>query len=1255
MDANTLPLVSLTGARCGDIVRGVSDLWNRGTFIEIVPNDDGAGDACVPISSNETMANDMREIAREVARHWRITESDATEELGRRTTDDIPAPVCLGQTCKHLMRDILTQCPKQRCATSCRLRFKSVGKGMIDCAREARKEEELLEIVRSGRAVPYWEVVPLLGNHTFVLARTRFVVAPKPPSVDGPIDPETTPYIRLRGEEEEGEGDNVLLDPALGLVVGLPPSRTGPLDLRDLAVRALGDDDADVDRTIEFVKDLTPGALRSALQKAARLRCRTIRLDTFLGGGDGGDECPTVPVRVYAAVVAATLGVHPGSFVPDLQQFVRGDLSLFKRVAVTVVEDASIPDVATAVPMLLAAAFACQKLHDWLPPPALMVFAIRKAIEMVESPVAIAWRPLLPPVAKKRTRKDVPPPERFAADKIAPLVDEATAWAAAHALLCTIHSFPSDEAMFKAIADFVDRETQDRLQMDDNHDLFDTTVNASAMVDHHAWRGVGHMLPARAGATFAERFGFLFSAYTGWNPRRRGSKPCGIPDDVAKVQRFCLDIARRKGAAPLPPPPPEEEEEEEEAGVSIPQWMHSGAFAAAVGPQTVNPPRSKGGPRVVSLGVHDPGAECVIWLPTRSNTRPLTDMTPEQSDAAVAEVRSRKLPIRSPLFDPGHTARFDAVLDRWLIDDQPWEDFVSTLQPIRLPKIPSSPPSSSSSLLPLPPRTCFGIEDGYEEAVTRIVDGTPLRAVLRAVAVMRQQFRIVAFPQPDRSGGPSTQSGNVAGLVAHPADIEAYQMLFRVAQVAPAALVPDAPPTFRIPNSHVLRAIERIIARAMATRRQAGAAAAAEKKLPGAPTEWQFAPSSSGRPLFQHQIDASNTMLEREADGQTAHFLVLPTGLGKTATTVEYMRVLHETHHRMPDFVLWTIPRETREEIIREVHKCGMRACLLDPTHGRAPHAVVDPQRFHVNVIADDHVRLMLDSKLMDIAHRMVLVVDECDRCYATTQRSNAAHTLAAVAWRTVCQTATPLRNGNCEQLAAWLAKTVRFPLHAKDTWLVAASEMIHMQIDLGIERIFEEVTFDPGEEWRLAHRNLLADKNDRNWLLAARNAWDVTDTKLVEEAEARGKDDGALLVARDDAHVDRLIARLKTRGNVRAGDIKTGPHAAKSVPPTQVVVVAARHCRGFNWAVRLGHLVTGIYPGNAADRRQMLGRLARVGQTRHSVRFAFVYPVGTILALLHQKYTRTDSMNTSLERLAKEYDSADLMRALQIDAEGQN
>ena len=86
------------------------------------------------------------------------------------------------------------------------------------------------------------------------------------------------------------------------------------------------------------------------------------------------------------------------------------------------------------------------------------------------------------------------------------------------------------------------------------------------------------------------------------------------------------------------------------------------------------------------------------------------------------------------------------------------------------------------------------------------------------------------------------------------------------------------------------------------------------------------------------------------------------------------------------------------------------------------------------------------------------------------------------------------------------------------------------------------------------------------------------------------------------------------------------------------IVVVTKDKDRGYNSAVRLGHLVTGAYAGNSASRHQIRGRLRRLGQVREQVSFTTVVMENSILHLLHQRHSSVDSMNISLEQLGETF-----------------
>merc|ERR1719183_213640 len=112
-----------------------------------------------------------------------------------------------------------------------------------------------------------------------------------------------------------------------------------------------------------------------------------------------------------------------------------------------------------------------------------------------------------------------------------------------------------------------------------------------------------------------------------------------------------------------------------------------------------------------------------------------------------------------------------------------------------------------------------------------------------------------------------------------------------------------------------------------------------------------------------------------------------------------------------------------------------------------------------VNVIHADHLRTAIARGLAEQAPSSFIVFDEVDEMYAATLRTSAARRLCQLCAKFVAQTATPLRR-NESQLLAWLSDTCGFPV-THGNWLVAASGMISMQLELGISPI-EDVVLVP-------------------------------------------------------------------------------------------------------------------------------------------------------------------------------------------------
>ena len=381
-------------------------------------------------------------------------------------------------------------------------------------------------------------------------------------------------------------------------------------------------------------------------------------------------------------------------------------------------------------------------------------------------------------------------------------------------------------------------------------------------------------------------------------------------------------------------------------------------------------------------------------------------------------------------------------------------------------------------------------------------------------------------------------------MAAYPFDADVYKFLLRVSLLVPGAIRPIGVPNFVVPYACLLRFVETVITTETQKRLQQSNN---ENKV-----QWlDFFPN---RKLMTHQVDAVSDMLARDSLGATGHFLVMDTGFGKTLTTVQYLFELKKKG-QLPPSVLWVIPNSAVDAIVQELRKCGAPAEILpktgSPIRGKfnvIPHDRLLFATYFVNCF---RLRKVVQA-LMVAAPSMATVFDEVDTCYSKTQRTSAAHQIAALSPIVVCQTATPMRNTRHEELASWLARTATYPV-TKENWWVAANSIVAKQIDLGIEVVFEEEHAPFATSILAGYRKACM---EGQWLTAARLVWDVLDSIMVTVAKEKLPSFGGVLMeARDEQHRNLLVSMLKNSG-VHAGSFLEGTNASVDVVVVRKVVV---------------------------------------------------------------------------------------------------
>jgi len=1158
--------VAVSGARAGDVLVGTRAraAAARGVRLEVVSGFVRAG-------ARERIHFGEQTVLRAVARHFGLSHARAAQFVAD-TIEDVAAADCrpgcgksnsvMGKICSCTCR------PPSFCTCPPECTFRVLDGGILEeYAAEVGKASELEACIANRRVVDWRDILGLVGKHCLVLRRSLYSTEQGPTetsSAEGSVD--------LCCGDREYKHLNLFS----GLIVRVPREATTPCTMPQLmglchdALRHKGVDftESQFELCRCVLAPLTLGGLKSAHQKSIRFGARKVDIGCGI----------SVPAELFVALTCILMFGHPGSFSPELQLFTRGCTSALKRTFVVVSEDAWVRDAPLTT--LVCAALLCQRKPCWHPHPCLILVTLDTSISAVRSLEVCDWR-------------------RLGGTCVSSLLVSTTL---AHDLdvaaraLRAVRSFEGDMVMQDTIAELAKAghlPIQSIMEQ-----ARPELMPLCHLVDQHAFRGIAHA--ARGlGHGFPTVFRTLFERVTGVNPRwTSGFSPSQFSDSkIVAAARFAQRIALRFALHEKP-----------EQLLVLPEHgqfhfpLDAGVLAAAIGPINVKVEKR---PLTVTLGTRDPSDEVVMRPPSR-DAKDLYDVSVEEKLAAVAAARAMPHKINSP-FPIGKLARFKQ--DEWTVDDIPWTTLQQRGLEVEYPLHPAPRPwcglDDDAAIIEAVGFQGDGLAVGARAAVLNACSLVPQDVVLRAISLVQQQCEKVTMPTPSLDGGQSADQ-----LMAYPGDPDAYRFLLALSRCTPGALRPGQVPTFVVPNLMLLRQVEAWLREGV----QQGGPAIEHVRHNNAGRWRHFRVDDSA--LMPHQRDAVLEMQERDRHGVRGHFLFLDTGYGKTLTSLCYInRFLAETSLDVHS-VLWVAPNELVQPTLEQLSRKWNAPAVELPVDGA-------PTEGAVNVARHDYLRRVVE-RLAAAAPRMIAVFDECDTCYGPTQRTSAAHRIAQLSGKIICQTATPLRSKS-DALAEWLRQIEPFPVSVEN-WLVAANGIVSKQIDLGIGVQYEEVVAPLSNSVREAHL-----KGKRDWLSIAKATQEATDDALVTEA-CKASVDGVLLVADSTVHISRLISMLHARG------VAAGAFERRKDSSINVLVVSKRNCRGYNEASRLGALITGVYAGNGADRHQMLGRLKRIGQCRPRINHMTVFMRGTILELLHRRHSCVDTMNITLEQLGDRY-----------------
>jgi len=1246
-------LVNLLGAKIGDRLKGKHS--GEGVLVEITegeifPCDESvrleienyeAGNQLSPVgeAACRLLGKDYPTPDRLVAYFKRLREEGKTVERSHSTALSDP-------------RNGKGMDKKDTAAVACKFRILNLG-ALHEHAKEAGMLPEMLQLL-DRTDVSAQDVLPLVARHTLCLQCGWYslVKAEVPLKVseiqsewvisleDLRILPTASLKASEKGKEKEGDPENRR---ALFVLYGIPLSVSMISDVRSLEDQVKAGVTAEnLARSLELmniVKGLSPTFLKSFLQKTLRQRPKVIEFQQ--GKVVAGEDA--------AVVLFLCLAHHRGSFNPEIQKFIRGVTDAFKRLAVIITEDAWF-DKAPTVTFMTAGLMTAEMSTFW--PSTVLFDAAMKAVRK-------AFRSEGALLYSSESEKTVTKSLLFSRVAEFPESDFGTCYE----VLKRIGAMASDLGMLVTLDGNEGKKIPSPATKG-----FPESLPLWFGLDFHCCRGIGYVVgqleletlpkgkPGSIG--FPEIFAWLFKTFTGKNFRRHPEWTKAELKDLEKVlmvQGLVFAELLKGGDEDAPEilmartstddnqVPPESAEAgtgKEEMTAHIPV----GILSSALGPIPFKDGRQQ---YLILPSMDDPSEKLVMKSPPRdSKDIDLLDVPQEVKTRAAEWLRGQQLRCKNVLLKRALgavgsiTASFSEQEGWMLTFDKKtvqWEDIRGEIK-FFCPHFEVPKDDAIHQLVGVPllsaalGNTRLGAVAGGDarraltaKLITESATKSPHRRLpsQRLLSLLTDAsltgLTKVKFPKPGRDG---KQAGDLGCFTF---DIDAYQLALRLSLVWPGALRPEYPADFVIGDPLLFTMMWREV---MEVCRVTGAQPTSQ--------EWKGTFDGEARALKPHQADAVEELMERQKS--FGHFVCMDTGSGKTQIATTFVeRLAREITSLKFRYVLWIAPREVLKEdkfgnkaLIQELRKCGVRKILhCDPTKDKG----VVPLPYHFNVIIDDHLRA-IPSVLAGVAAESVVVADEVDRMYAvSTQRSSTALMLSGMAVKVLAMTATMIRNNKEDGVAHWMKFAHPCVPITKENWLISMSSVVIKAFDSKIKVITEDIDVEVQEAGLKDDegRTCLDLLQDGHMAKAAQAVYDGMIGPCCDLVKKLMKE-GVLLVASDSKHQAKLLRELGARG-VKAGTFDNGPDS--SYP---VVVVRKDQCRGYNWGIRFGVLLEMPYFGNAADRRQMLGRLKRIGQKRSEIRRIMLVPKGTFLARVYSKHLLADLKNAVLEALGKKY-----------------
>ena len=979
----------------------------------------------------------------------------------------------------------------------------------------------------------------------------------------------------------------------------------------------------------------TPAGYKSLLQKIIRFGPREYIVDNE----------NKYNIVTFLVCTIACLFLSPGSFVPDIQRFVSGLESAFKRVIVTIFEDSYfIGSFSIMMLTCSVGAFLAQRLPGWRPTSYMLKCAFVLAIDGYMSRKAfvfdIARGMKLPPYTINSKSKEL--------EIVSALLDE-------------IKSFHGDLGLARDIANnFYKGELKTT-----SSEIYPMNMILGHCIDQHFTPEIAYMynpesireLVIQGNNPFSKLFIKIFSEVTGINPSRPPRK--GVVMNISSYSkdfenREFVKLTRKAQALILL-----------SRNIDIPsiklkeiypnktfklnydfgkEWI-----AGIVGALEIKSTK-KGPTALVTMNPSEPSLFIAIRKPSRDMKDPF--LSDERAEEAIhssknilkdgIHIRGMCLPmkeLKNSLFKMEYSNDEDTKFLFKLKGTQEWIEWNKIFKgSLNIPYVEDVDLSVENALS----IKNNGVMYNPKQKLIEVLKFSNKEYIRKLITYLTNSS-IIEFKRLGREGGGTKGIINLDDVGAYHIFLKIY-LIFGYGFLRKKGNCLD----FHVKNKSLVVYIKNIILKFLN-----------ESSAKSDYLEFGKIEDSKNRKLWEHQIEAIDELNSNLKQGKKGSFLWLPVGSGKTMIVLEHLK--HQIENKsIPPYVVYTLPSSAIESIINEIKFYGFKYKLLVPlknlnksyrNSGKIKEYIKNdctPEPYTINLIEHDHLR-KCENILPEYMSNSIFIIDEVHKALNETKRTAVALQLSHLSREFIALTGTPIIDSNTYKLIWWLEQIVSFEID-KDNFWVAANSMIAKKFVTGvkIEHISKYIHLTHREEE--IYKSLvpvgLGGINEHprpsDFREAMELCYKITNRGILSETLNLIKEGrGVFIVAKDSAHQSLLKDIFSEHVSPSKIFLITATQTLfltddsvnkKVTPDYKIVITTVRKSAGYT-LTRLSSMVTGVYPSNNADREQLEGRINRIGQSSPDIKYITVHT--GILTYIKQKHIDAKNLSAVLSALA--------------------